>query len=137
MEPHMPNTPRLCLSFVQGERSYFVDIQQVKETVGVRQFSPTPDAAPGIVGVVHREAGPPVPVVELGSPRKPLSARAARRRSIVILDTGRATGRCEVGVMSDSFPDIVDLGEELGTVTLLDPAQILPTDDLPPPTAVN
>lgn len=134
MEPIMQNTPRLCLSFVQGEHAYLVDIQQVRETVGLRQFSPSPGAASGIVGIVHRGDGTPVPVVELGSPRKPLSVRAARRRSIVILNAGLAGGRREVGVMVDTFPDIVDLGESASAVSLLDPAQLLPADDSLPAT---
>ncbi len=106
----MRSGARTFLIFSLEGRDYGVDVAQVKEIIGMPEFTAVPRSLGGLRGAIHFR-GTVIPLVDLRL-RFSLASCCVPVRPCVIVVEGKGPARGAVGVVVDAVSDVVAIAGE-------------------------
>ena len=93
------------LTFVLGRVHYGLDIQYVREIIGMQEITVVPDVAPYIKGVINLR-GKVIPVMDVRTRFNMPSRRYDERTCIIVIHVGDWL----VGLVVDTVSEVLDIG---------------------------
>ena len=103
-----PTEAHSFLTFYIGEETYGVQIEAVREIIGVQPVTPLPDVPKHIVGVINLR-GRVIPVMCVRTRIGMETAPTTSRTCIVVVMSGEDT----VGLMVDTVSEVLDIPDSM------------------------
>ena len=102
------DSPPQLLSFMLGTGTYALSILRIKEIIEYDKLTAVPMMPTAVRGVINLR-GAVVPVIDIALRFGHAPTQAGRRTCIVIVETGGAERRQEVGLLVDAVNEVMDI----------------------------
>lgn len=99
------------LSFLLDQEEFGIEIEKLKEIIGVVPIRPLPKAPAYIKGVINLR-GQMIPIVDLRLKFGMGKVDYAPKTCIVILEIGRVTGSLRIGIIVDTVLEVLNIKED-------------------------